>query len=123
MKLVKILLGFFLLLVSSCSNNKHKEYEPEILDSDIIVNCYTNNLVNPEKSIYMGNLLISQNGIIKAFQVNYENPKWYKVISYEYLNTHPYYKAGNQYFQNCLFIKVENEFGLIDKYQWICFNN
>ena len=122
MKILKILLSFSFLILLSCNNRTYKDFEPEILDSDRIVNCYTNNLYGEEPA-YVGNLLLSQNGIPKAFQLNKEKPQWLKVISFEYRKDYPYYKAGNQYYNNCIDLVLEDERGWVTHNRWICYND
>ena len=83
-KMKKILFFLLITLVSCVSSKKNEEkFQPEILSSDHIVTCYFvgisgdgNSLV--ERVGIMGNLLLSQNDIAKAFQLNSEEPEWFK---------------------------------------------
>ena len=105
----------FLLLIAlvSCTSSKKNEasFQPEISDSDRIVTCYClmisgngNSLV--ENMGIMGNLLLSQNDIAKAFQVNSEKPEWFKVESFTFDSSADSYHFNNQTFNHCVSLKL-----------------
>lgn len=111
-KMKKILFFLLITLVSCVSSKKNEEkFQPEILSSDRIVTCYFigisgdgNSLV--ERVGIMGSLLLSQNDIAKAFQLNSEEPEWFKVESFIFDTSADSYRLDNQVFNNCVSLKL-----------------
>ena len=54
----------------------------------------------------MGNLLLSQNDIAKAFQLNSEEPEWFKVESFIFDTSADSYRLDNQVYNNCVSLKL-----------------
>lgn len=109
---MKNLLLLLMIALASCtSSKKDKGFQPEILDSDRIVTCYCLAIRGNGTSLeeYMGiagNLLLSQNNIAKAFQVNYDTPEWFKVESFIFDTNATTYQYGNQTFRYCVSLKL-----------------
>ena len=70
----------------------------------IAISCDENSLV--ERVSIMGNLLLSQNDIAKAFQLNSEEPEWCKVESFIFDTSADSYRLDNQVFNNCVSLKL-----------------
>ena len=111
-KMKKILFLLLITLASCVSSKKNEEkFQPEILNSDRIVTCYFVGICGDGNSLVervgiMGNLLLSQNDIAKAFQLNSEEPEWFKVESFIFDTSADYYRLGNQVFSNCISLKL-----------------
>lgn len=92
--------------LSSCSNaskssNKQMEYKPSILSSDMIIKCYhlggiaEDIVTGTYRAIPLGNILLSQNGIIKALQIQYADGeiKWHEVTYFSIDDSYQQYKC------------------------------
>lgn len=98
MKQIKLFTLFLTLIIGgillhSCSNSNSRkgsevvEYQPDILDSDRVIKCYhlsgtpEDILQGVHRAMSFGNILISQNGIIKAVQMQYSDGKilWHEI--------------------------------------------
>lgn len=105
-KLLTLLSIFALVtMIGACnktsSNKIEVEFTPNISNSDYIVKCYHLGCTpedvreNTYRAMPLGNLLISQNGIIKALQIPYSNGdiKWHEVTYYSIDDTDNIYRC------------------------------
>ena len=111
MKIQSLHLFLFMVLsltigLSSCSNtskssNKQVEYKPRILNSDKIIKCYhlggiaEDIVTGTYRAMPLGNILLSQNGIIKALQIQYASGdiKWHEVAYFSIDDSYQQYKC------------------------------
>ena len=117
---LSLMIAFFingLFICSSCSNqnpqkkSQEKQYQPTILDSDKLVKCYhpsgtlEDMVVGRQRLMPFGNVLISQNGIIKAIQIPYNDGTiiWRKIVYYSIDDDYDLFKCEitGRIFDNC----------------------
>lgn len=122
MKQIKLFTLFLILIIGgislhSCSNSNSRkgskviEYQPDILDSDRIIKCYRlggtleDIRQGVQRAVSFGNILISQNGIIKALQIQYSEGEtvWYEIYYFSIDDNYSQYKCENtgKIFKNC----------------------
>lgn len=92
--------------LSSCSNasknsKEQVEYKPSILNSDKIIKCYhlgglaEDIVTGTYRAIPFGNILLSQNGIIKALQIQYADGeiKWHEIKYFSIDDSYQQYRC------------------------------
>lgn len=123
--IIPIISGMFFYSCSngSSKNNSQKEkYQPSILDSDRIIKCYylggtaDDILLGVQRAMPFGNILVSQNGIIKAVQIQYSNEKivWSEIVYFSINDDYRQFKCKitGKTFNNCADITYKDKEGL-----------
>lgn len=131
-KLFTLLLILILGSVSfySCSNGSSKndsqkeKYQPSILDSDRIIKCYylggtaEDILLGVQRAMPFGNILVSQNGIIKAVQTQYSNKEivWSEIVYFSINDDYRQFKCKitGKTFNNCADITYKDKESLLE---------